>query len=155
MFTIFHLLELTGAVVGIVAGAALGHKWLGWIGAAVGGVAGFFTGHILGRLPYVIALGMLKRDLERCDVTTLRSRLDREYYISHLIIAHLLVRGEPVESFRDYAAALLHSDSPDKRRAAEHLLRIWPEMAQPSAPTGTQKKSILSTSPARLNVAAV
>ena len=124
MFTIFHLFELMGAVFGIVAGAAAGKVWFGWVGLVLGGVTGFFVGGVLGRLPYAIAGEILKRNLKRCDVATLRSRLDREYYISHLIIAQLLVRGEPIESFRDYVAGLRRSDSPDRRRFGEQLLRI-------------------------------
>ena len=139
MFTIFHLFELISAVSGIAAGAVVGQRSLGWIGVVLGSVAGFFAGRMVGRVPYAIAGQMLKRDLTRCDAATLRSRLEREYYISHLIIAHLLVRGETVESFSDYVASLRHSDSPDRRRFGEQLLRTWPEMAQPSASTEIQK----------------
>jgi hypothetical protein len=139
MFTIFHLIELMGAVFGIVAGALVGRGWLGWIGLVLGGVVGLFVGGILGKLPYAIAGEMLKRNLKRCDVPTLRSRLEREYYISHLIIAQLLIRGEPIESFKDYVAGLRHSDSPDRRRFGEQLLRIWPETALPADAPPTQK----------------
>jgi len=138
MFTIFHLLELIGAVFGVVAGAAIGQRWLGWVGVILGAVAGFFVGRTIGRVPYAIAGEMLKRDLKRCDVATLRSRLDREYYISHLIIAQLLIRGEPIESFREYVSELRRSDSADRRRFGEQLLRIWPEIAQTAASAETQ-----------------
>lgn len=131
MFTIFHLFGLMGAVFGIVAGAAVGKVWLGWLGLVLGGIAGFFAGVTLGALPYVIAGEILKRDLRRCDVATLHSRLDVEYYLSHLIIAQMLTRGEPIESFRDYVAELLRSNTPDRRRIGEQLLRIWPETALP------------------------
>lgn len=138
MFTIFHLFELMGAVFGIVAGAAVGQVWFGWVGLILGGIAGFVVGAILGGLPYAIASEMLKHSLKRCDVATLRSRLDTEYYISHHIIALLVIRGEPIESFRDYVAGLQRSDSADRRRFGKHLLRIWPETALPSDPTVTQ-----------------
>jgi hypothetical protein len=138
MFTVFHLLELIGVILGVVAGAAIGQRWVGWVGVILGAVAGFFVGRILGRVPYAIAGEMLKRDLKRCDVATLRSRLEREYYISHLIIAQLLIRGEPIESFREYVSELRHSDSADRRRFGEQLLRIWPEIAQTSASAETQ-----------------
>jgi hypothetical protein len=139
MFTIFHLFELLGTVFGIVAGATVGKMWFGWVGLVLGGVAGFFVGSVLGRLPYAISSELLKRNLKRCDVPTLRSRLEREYYISHLIIAQLLIRGEPIESFRDYVAGLRRSHSPDRRRFGEQLLRIWPEAALPPDSTVTQK----------------
>jgi hypothetical protein len=130
MFTIFHVFEFMGALAGFVAGATVGRMWLGWAGALLGGVAGFFIGHLIGRFPYAIAAEMLQRNLRRCDVATLRSRLDREYYISHLIIAELVFRGERIESFGDYISGLLGSDSPDRRRFGELILRIWPETAQ-------------------------
>lgn len=133
MFTIFHVFELIGALFGLVGGVALGHRWLGWVGVVLGGVVGFFAGNVLGRVPYVVSFQIVKRDLKRCDVATLKSRLDRDYWIAPLIIAHLVVRGEPIESFRSYVSGLLGSDSPDRRRAGEQILRIWPETAPPSA----------------------
>jgi hypothetical protein len=143
MFTIFHLLELTGAFAGLAVGLIFGHGWFGWLGVILGGAVGFFAGRILGRVPLAISSAMLKRDLKRCDVATLRSRLDQEYYISHLIIAELVVRGEPIESFRDYVSELLRSDSPDRRRFGELNLQMWPETAQPSpiSPSSAPKSS--------------
>lgn len=143
MFTIFHLFELMGAVFGIVAGAAIGRVWLGWVGLVFGGIAGVFVGRVLGRLPCAITGEILKRNLKRCDVATLRARLEREYYISHLIIARLLVCGEPVESFRDYVAGLRRSDSSDRRRFGERLLKIWPEIGlQPDSAAAQKGQSI-------------
>jgi hypothetical protein len=99
----------------------------------VGAVLGLFLGYLLGKIPYVIAVQTLTRNLHRCDVTTLRSRLEKEYYISHLIIAELLLRGETIESFRGYVSGLLISDSPDRRRFGKEVVRIWPDAAQPPA----------------------
>ena len=133
MFTLFHLFELIGAFAGAAVGIGLGHKGLGWIGVVVGAAVGFIAGRILCRVPYAISSELLKRDLQRCDVATLRCRLDREYFIAHLIIAHLVVRGEPIESFRSYVSGLLRSDCPDRRRFGENILRIWPETGEFSA----------------------
>jgi hypothetical protein len=131
IFTIFHVFELLGALVGIAAGATGGRRWFGWVGIIVGAVLGLFLGFLAGKLPYLIAVQTLIRNLHRCDAATLRSRLDQEYYISHLIIAELLIRGEPIESFRDHISGLLLSDSPDRRRFGNEVLRIWPDAAQP------------------------
>ena len=134
MFTLFDLFELIAAVAGIALCATVGYTWFGWIGAIPGGAIGYVIGLIVGRLPFMITFHILKRDLKRCDVATLRSRLDSQYFIAHLIITELVVRGEPVESFRDYVSELLRSDSSDKRRFGERVLRMWPETAQPPAP---------------------
>jgi hypothetical protein len=145
VLTVFDLFELVGAFSGLATGVIFGHRWLGWIGVILGGAVGLFAGRILGRLPYAISSEMLRRDLKRCDIANLRSRLDREYFISHLIIAELVVRGEPIESNRDYVSGLLRSDSPDRRRFGERILRLWPETAQPpnnspaSAGTGSHE----------------
>ncbi len=84
----------------------------------------------MGRLPFAIVGYLLRRDFKRCDIATLRSRLDSEYYIAHLIIAELVIRGEPIESFSDYVAGLLSSDSSDRRNIGEAIVRIWPETAK-------------------------
>ena len=146
MFTIFHLLELFGASLGLVTGASLGHERFGWVGGVAGAVIGLFAGLILGRLPFVIGFVVLRGNLKRCDVATLRSRLDSQYFISHLIIAELVVRGEPVESFRDYVFGLVHSDCLDRQAFGEHNRRLWfPDAEQPSggssgsAPTGPRQ----------------
>ena len=99
----------------------------------VGGVLGLFLGFLAGKIPYLIAVQTLIRNLHRCDAATLRSRLNQEYYISHLIIAELLLRGETIESFRGYVSGLLVSDSSDRRRFGKEVLRIWPDAAQPPA----------------------
>jgi hypothetical protein len=125
--------------VGIAAGVAAGRRWFNWVGIIVGAVLGLFIGFLLGKLPYVIAVQTLIRNLHRCDSATLRSRLQQEYYISHLIIAELLLRGEPIESFQDYVSDLVRSDSPERRLFAKEVLRIWPDTAQPLDPTDSVK----------------
>ena len=111
----------------------------GWVGMIVGAALGLFLGFLAGKIPYIIAVQTLIRNLHRCDAATLRSRLNQEYYISHLIIAELLLRGEPIESFRGYVSGLLLSDSPDRRRFGNEVVRIWPDSAQPPAETDLVK----------------
>jgi hypothetical protein len=119
--------------LGVAAGVAVGRRWFGWVGIIVGAVLGLLLGYCLGKLPYLIAVQTLIRNLHRCDTATLRSRLEKEYYISHLIIAELLLRGETIESFQGYVSGLVLSDSPDRRRFGKEVLRIWPATAQPPA----------------------
>ena len=127
MFTLFHLCELSMASIGFVVGVRVGFGWLGWIGAIAAGAIGFVAGFIVGRFPYVICHELIKRSLRRSDVATLRARLDREYYIAHLIIANLVTRGEPIESFQEYVAGLLRSDCADRRRFGARISQIWPQ----------------------------
>ena len=125
------MFELLGALAGIAAGIVLGRRWFGALGMILLGLAGLFIGFYTGRLPYLIALQALMRNIQKSDATTLRLRLDKEYYISHLIIAELLLRGETIESFRHYISGLVNSDSPERRRFGLEVLRIWPDAAQP------------------------
>jgi hypothetical protein len=139
MFTIFDLSELIGAVAGFGVGVLTGWHWFGWPGVILGGVVGLVAGWIFGRVPFAIAGQFLRRNLARCDNATLRSRLDTEYYIAHIIIAHLVIRGEPIESFRGYVAGLLNSDCPDRRRIGEYVVRVWPQTAEPIQSTDSAK----------------
>ncbi len=131
MITVFHLFQWMGTLLGVSVGIIAGHHWFGWIGGTLGAVVGFYVGGLAGRLPFAITTALLKRDIDQCDVATLRSRLENEHYIAHLIIAHLLIRGEPVESFQSYVSRMLTSDCPERRRCGEDILRIWPEIAVP------------------------
>lgn len=134
MFTVFHLFEFIGAIVGTISGLAFGQKEFGWTGALLGIPLGFYVGLALGRLPYFMAVAWMRRGLKKCDTPALKRRLEREYFLSHLIIAELVVRGEPVEQFREYVLSLVHSDSPDERRFGEQNIRIWfPESAPTAA----------------------
>lgn len=133
MFTIFHLFQLMGKIFGLVWGAGWGYLWLGLGGGIFGGLAGFIVGHMLGMLPEVIVLKLVLRGLKKTDNMALRARLDKEYYLAHLIIAELIVRGEPVESFRDYVYSLRNSNSADRKRFGERIAEIWPEIVNQPA----------------------
>ena len=140
MFTIFHFSRLLGKIFGLTWGAGWGYHWLGLSGGILGGLVGFTVGHMLGTLPEVIVLKLVLRDLRKTDSASLRSWLESEYFIAHLIIGELIVRGEPMESFRDYVTRLRNSDSPDRKRLGEHITRIWPEIMVTSG-RGTESQS--------------
>jgi hypothetical protein len=125
MLTIFHFMQLLGAGVGLVMGLDIGHQEFGVTGTIVSGFAGVVCGYLLGALPYAVAGIWIRQDLKHCDTTELKARLDRQYAISHLIIAQLVRRGEPVEQFRGYVDSLRHSGSADRRRFGDLNHRIW------------------------------
>jgi hypothetical protein len=130
---------LLGALAGVAAGVAVGRRWFGSVGIFLLGLTGLLIGLFIGRQPYLNAVQTLMRNIQRCDAATLRLRLDKEYYISHIIIAELLMRGERIESFRGYISGLVGSDSPDRRRFGKEVLRIWPDAAHPPNPSDPQK----------------
>jgi len=116
MLTIFHILQLAGTVAGAVVGFRLGASVGGTVGGIIGSVAGIVVGWVIGRLPFALTMWSLNRSFKRASVADLRLRLEKEYFISHLIIAELVTRGEPVESFRTVVAHQLASSSPDVQR---------------------------------------
>ena len=134
--TAFDLFGCTSELVVMSVGAGAGAQWFGWGGAVVGLAVGFAVGAVLGQVPLIVAKQWMFRELRRDDVATLRARLETQYFIGHFIIAELLCRGEPIESFGEYVAGLARSESSDKRRIADQIIRIWPETAPPSPTEG-------------------
>jgi hypothetical protein len=131
MFTIFDLLQLTGAAGGICVGAACGKHYFGWPGAVPGCIAGFFLGSFLARIPLALSFRVLKRRIKKASNEELKKDLDGKYFLSLHLIAELGRRGEPVERFWPYVLSLLGSDSSDRRRFGWQNLRIWfPRMAE-------------------------
>jgi hypothetical protein len=125
----FHIFQSAGLIVGAVVGFRLGRGLGGMVGGVVGLIVGITVGWIVGRLPFAVTLWSVRRSLERASVAELRSRLDRQYYISHLIIAQLVIRGEPVESFRSIVEQQLASPSTDVQRFGRANAQMWfPEL---------------------------
>jgi hypothetical protein len=133
MFTLFDLLELIGLVAGGITGFLVGVRHFGIGGAIVGTALGAFAGFVVGRLPFVIGLAWVRWDLRCSSVASLRERARGEYYVSHLILAELAIRGEPPESFKDIVLAQLASPQDDVRGFGLTNARVWfPDLA--SAP---------------------
>ena len=61
--------------------------------------------------------------------TVLRARLERDQCLSHLIIAELVSRGDPVDQFRDQVEALIRSNSFFLRGSGKQCRKKWfPDM---------------------------
>lgn len=130
MLTMFDILQFAAVVAGMYFGYRLGAGIGGILGGVVGSIAGMTIGWIVGRLPFVVPFWSLRRSLKRSSLSDLRSRLDREYFISHLIIAELVTRGEPVESFRSVIEHQLASPSADVQGFGRANAQMWfPELA--------------------------
>jgi hypothetical protein len=127
MLTTFDILQFAG----VVAGATFGYRFgAGIVGGVLGATIGVAAGWLTGRLPFIVSFWSLRRSLNRASVADLRSRLEREYFISHLIITELVARGEPVESFRFTVEHQLASQSADVQRFGRANARLWfPELA--------------------------
>ena len=127
----FDILQLAGIVAGAVFGYRLGAGIGGTVGGVLGSIAGVAAGLTIGRLPFFLSFWSLRLSLKRASVADLRSQLERRYFISHLIIAELVTRGEPVESFRSIVEQQLASQSTDVQRFGRANAQVWfPEIVR-------------------------
>jgi hypothetical protein len=125
VITIFHIIAFAGFLAGGVVGWNVGHQVGGWIGGVAGAVVGAYVGLIAGRLPGFVSVQGMLWSLRRAPTAELRSRLDREYFVAHLIIAELIRRGEAVESFREVIEGQLRSSSEHVRYFGRVNARLW------------------------------
>src|SRR5438105_14898039 len=86
VITIFAIIQLVAPVGGAIIGYRIGHASAGTVGGVAGVAVGVAVGWAVGRLPFIVASGSLQRSLKRAPSSDLRARLDREYFILHLII---------------------------------------------------------------------
>jgi hypothetical protein len=135
MFTTFDFIRILAALGGLILGGVIGSRFANVFGAILGAAAGAFIGLLAGRLPFLIAWAWLRADLRRASVSQLRSRIETQYFISHLLIAELLRRREPLESFREPIVRQLRSESPDVRRFGLANARLlFPELVTDQDP---------------------
>lgn len=130
MFTLFDLFRWAAALGLMAYLAIVGQAQFGFLGAIGGGVLGFVGGNILGCMPLLVYRVSYRRHLKRSSTEQLKSELDEQYFVSHLLISELVVRGEPVEQFWPYVLSQVQSESSDQRSFGWHNLNIWfPRMA--------------------------
>ena len=131
MITVFHIISFISAVVGLMLGILLGARVNGWSGSAMGAVVGAFFGLLIGRLPGIFSQRALVRSIRRKTTTELQEILQgKEYYIFHLAIAELAVRGEDIQKQRKHVLNLLTSEPHAARVCGWRTLRyFYPEAA--------------------------
>lgn len=138
MITLFHMLQVAGVVAGALVGGRAGVDVAGTAGGISGGFVGAAVGWVVGRLPFVLGMGWVHCGLRRSSTPDLRAQLESDYYVSHLIIAELTARGEPLESVRRVVVAQLTSPSAHERTFGEANARVWfPDLLReppPNAP---------------------
>ena len=125
VITLFDIFRLAATVAGAIVGHRIGFGVGGTVAGIAGVAVGAALGRVVGRLPFTVSFAWLQRSLKRASTPELRASLDEDYCISHLIIAELIQRGEPVESFREVVMAQLASASPDVRRFGRGNARAW------------------------------
>lgn len=143
-YTLFDIFILCGALVGGIEGASNGFEYFGLFGGIVAAAAGGCAGFLVGKLPWALLLAWMRRSLNRESSQRLRERVrrGREYFMSHLLLAELMRRGEDVSGELPAILELLRSGSADHRRfgwgalivAFPHYAAQIPEY-QPSAAT--------------------
>ncbi|MFY2558730.1 hypothetical protein ACN469_13970 [Corallococcus terminator] len=125
MFTAFDMFQVLSLLVGAGVGSVVGHGLLGWMGAVGGVLVGAVVGFCVGGLPSFFVARSLEKDLRRADPESLRQRLGEQYFISHLILAELAVRGEDLAKYEEPILQLLRSDSESQRRHGWASLRYF------------------------------
>ncbi len=124
--TLFDLLQVMGVIGGAWIGLTKGAKESGLAGAILGGVLGLVIGYFVGLAPtwvfWVVFdyLGIRKRRTE-----PLKKRLAKDHGFAFRLIAELVLRGEPAESFWPFILLLLQSDSVSERYSGWENLNIW------------------------------
>ncbi len=125
--TLFDLMHVGGIIGGIWVGITMGDRISGVTAAVIGGILGFVAGHFVGGIvPWYIGwvvfdlLGIRRRRTE-----VLRNRLQTGQYMADRLIAEMIIRGEPVESFWPYILSSLRSDSFYERAQGWDNLEVW------------------------------
>jgi hypothetical protein len=131
VITTFDLIRVASTAGVGVAGYRIGQAVGGATGSYIGLALGIIVGWRVGRLPFLLTSRLLRRSLVRSTKAELRSRLEREYFVSNFIIAELVSRGEPPESFRWVIEAQLNSASSDVCQFGRRNAQLWfPELLE-------------------------
>ena len=129
--TIFHLLAIVLAVVGLIQGMQLGARYFGGVGAFGGALLGAYVGLLCGWLPGVLGFHWLLRGIRRKTTQELRLILGGDKASDfNLALTALRIRGEDIQRERTRVVALLASDSYECRKNGWSLLqRFYPDVA--------------------------
>jgi hypothetical protein len=123
--TLFDMFQVIGIGGGAWLGIQTGSRDFGVAGAVVGGIVGLVAGQALGLAPWYLFWVVIRLHDKMTSTQRLREKLRTEYPFADRLIAEMVVRGEPVESFWPYVLSLLNSDSFFERAAGWENLNIW------------------------------
>jgi hypothetical protein len=132
MFTLFHVFELAGPVLGAGTGFVVGLRLFGEVGCVVGLLAGGVTGFVLARLPERMVLKSLARKLAPMSAKELRAHLrSRECLTTNIVFLELRRRGEDIHQELPIVLDMLVSDSSGRRGAGwAALSSAFPDLAR-------------------------
>ena len=121
MVILFIVSRLLGFAVGTIV--CLGA--CAWAGVVIGATLGLLVGFLIGMLLQEFGEIAIRLRMKFLDTANLRARLERDQCLSHLIIAELVSRGDPVEPFRDQVETLIRSNSFFQRSSGKQCRKKW------------------------------
>ena len=116
MFTLFHVIVLVGLASGAMLGARVGSVLFGTVGGVIGGIVGAVAGIIVGRVPDLLALRLLTRDLRVKSTAELRAYLrSPDCLTPNCVLLELRSRGEDIQCELPFVLDLLASENVGRR----------------------------------------
>jgi hypothetical protein len=116
MLTLFHVFMLGGLVFGFAFGLSAEAKLFGVAGGVIGGLLGGYLGLRVGRIPELLVLRSLKRDLSSKTVPELRAYLHSPACLTpNCVLLELRSRGEDSRQELPVVADLLSSEDVGRR----------------------------------------
>jgi hypothetical protein len=135
LFTLFDVFQVNGIVLGTYVGCVAGNRACGVLGAIAIGAFGGVIGNFVGNTP--VCITWILSDycgIRRTRTEVLRRRLDGlksecGFYAEQLI-AEMVLRGEPAESFWPNVLSLLRSPFPDNSHGWDNFNLWFPRIAR-------------------------
>jgi hypothetical protein len=130
MFTLFHVLYLAGLLLGAIFGARAGWALFGPAGGVVGAVVGAAVGVVAGRIPELLAMRSLARDLTGKSSSELRAYLRSPSCLTpNCVLLALRGRGENIHCEIPVVLDLLVSENVGRRgQGWAALTSAFPEL---------------------------
>ncbi len=132
MFTLFHVLVLAGFLFGGMLGVRVGSVLFGTVGGMFGGIVGAVGGIIMGRIPELLVLRSLKRDLSGKSTEELRAHLrSPDCLTPNCVLLELRRRGEDIRCELPVVLDLLASENVGRRGSGwAALTSAFPELVE-------------------------
>jgi hypothetical protein len=132
MFTLFHVLVLAGFLFGAMLGVRAGSALFGTVGGVVGGILGAVVGGVIGRIPELLVLRSLARDLTAKSTAELRDHLHSpNCFTPNVVLLELRRRGEDIRQHLPVVLDLLASEDTGRRgHGWAALASAFPELVE-------------------------